>query len=273
MSFQKIDLQDDAWIKEIFQSRNQAYGAFQLRKNHSRNSFMGLGISLSFMILSMIIPLSWKGKAVPLIGPVVSRDTTVVKLQEIYKDKEIRPKTQVNLVSHPKPSTNITNPEIVKNVVEIKHPLESTESLSGKELGTPNNDPGKGSPGIPDNPNTVPEDNDGKTVLVADEPCAYPGGFDALYSDVNNYLKGHYPQEALDIGAQGKVVLNFIVERDGSVSNIQIISGKNIKGGLPEIAVKAVERLKRFKPGKNHGIPVRQYFSFPINFQIQNQEE
>ena len=101
---------------------------------------------------------------------------------------------------------------------------------------------------------------------IIEEMPEFPGGLDALVTFVSNNLK--YPQTAQETGIQGKVHVQFIVEPDGSISNIKI--SKGIGGGCDEEAIRVVSIMPRWKPGKHEGKFVRVSYILPINFKLKD---
>ena len=79
-----------------------------------------------------------------------------------------------------------------------------------------------------------------------------------------------YPQAALKAAVEGRVLISFIVDRDGSISKIKAVAGTNLPGGLPEEAVRVVSSMPKWIPGYQNGIPVRCFFSLPINFRFSD---
>jgi len=110
---------------------------------------------------------------------------------------------------------------------------------------------------IPD-PNIPP-------VLVADKMPEFPGGTTALF----RYLKKNliYPSAAKEIGIRGTVYIYFVVERDGSITNVKVLRG--IGGGCDEEAVRVVQNMPRWKPGIQHGKTVRVSYNLPVKFVLQ----
>ena len=76
-----------------------------------------------------------------------------------------------------------------------------------------------------------------------------------------------YPSEAQEKGISGRVFVSFIVEKDGSVSNVDVKRG--IGGGSDEAAVRVIKALPKWKPGKMKGKPVRVSYMMPITFKLQ----
>lgn len=104
---------------------------------------------------------------------------------------------------------------------------------------------------------------------VVEDQASFPGGTDALRTFLANNL--HYSIEAQEKGIQGKVILNFVVEKDGSLSDIRILRG--IDPLLDEEAVRVVKRMPRWIPGKNKGEIVRAQFTLPVTFQLKQNDD
>jgi periplasmic protein TonB len=100
--------------------------------------------------------------------------------------------------------------------------------------------------------------------LVVEESAAPIGGMPAFYDYVGKKLK--YPAQARRMGIEGKVFVEFVIEKDGSITDVKAIKG--IGAGCDEEAVRVVESAPKWKPGKQRGKPVRQRMVLPINFKL-----
>lgn len=98
-------------------------------------------------------------------------------------------------------------------------------------------------------------------TVVEDQP-SFPGGEEARIRYLQENLR--YPQMAREAGIQGTVFVTFVVERDGSVTDVRVIRG--IGGGCDEEAVRVVRNMPRWQPGRQRGQPVRVQFNMPIRF-------
>jgi protein TonB len=76
-----------------------------------------------------------------------------------------------------------------------------------------------------------------------------------------------YPPLAKESGIQGRVFINFVVEPNGSISNVKVLRG--IGGGCDEEAVRVVEKMPKWSPGKQRGKPVRVSYNLPVKFTLQ----
>lgn len=106
---------------------------------------------------------------------------------------------------------------------------------------------------------------DGSTVQYtkAEEMPEFPGGISQFYNYVGRTYR--YPVSAIRMGVSGSVLSNFVVERDGSISNIRIL--RDIGYGTGDAAVRVLEKSPKWLPGKQHGVPVRVSYTLPIKLQ------
>ena len=110
-------------------------------------------------------------------------------------------------------------------------------------------------------------DND--TILsVCEEMPEFPGGAEKFMEYLSSNIK--YPEEAKEKGISGRVFIQFVVEKDGSVSNVKVMKG--IGGGCDEEAVRVVKAMPKWKPGKQKGKPVRVNYILPVSFKLDEGE-
>ena len=102
----------------------------------------------------------------------------------------------------------------------------------------------------------------GKVYEIVDQMPEYPGGLTALM----NYLRANirYPEAAQKAGIEGRVVVSFIVEPNGSVSNVEIV--RSVDTDLDQEALRVVRQMPKWKPGKHDGSTVRFKYHLPIKF-------
>lgn len=99
-----------------------------------------------------------------------------------------------------------------------------------------------------------------------DQDACFPGGARAMM----NYLSCNvnYPQAAADNGIQGRVIVKFVVEKDGSIGNVTVVKG--VDRDLDKEAIRVVKKMPKWQPGKINGVPVRSFFNLPITFKLSN---
>ena len=104
-----------------------------------------------------------------------------------------------------------------------------------------------------------------KVLEKAEVMPQFPGGDQAMMKFVSENVQ--YPEEAKEKGISGRVMVGFIVEKDGSISDVKVVKG--IGGGCDEEAVRVVKAMSKWKPGKEKGKPVRVSYMMPIFFKLQ----
>lgn len=102
-------------------------------------------------------------------------------------------------------------------------------------------------------------------VVVEDQP-EFPGGMSALMKFLGDNIR--YPVIAQENGIQGRVITNFVVERDGSITDVQVVRGQD--PSLDKEAVRVIKTMPKWKPGKQRGKAVRVRFTLPVVFRLQN---
>jgi protein TonB len=109
------------------------------------------------------------------------------------------------------------------------------------------------------------EEVEDEIFQVVEQDPEYPGGVDALYKFIQQNLK--YPQLAKENNITGRVFVQFVVEKDGSVSNVK--AARDIGGGCGAEAVRVIKSMPKWTPGKQRGKAVRAAYTLPVNFVLQ----
>lgn len=99
---------------------------------------------------------------------------------------------------------------------------------------------------------------------VCDKSAEFPGGFNAMLSFISSTLE--YPQQSKENNVEGRVLVKFIVEKDGSISNVEILKG--LDEYCNQEAMRVIKAMPRWKPGENKNKVVRQQFAIPIRFKL-----
>jgi TonB family protein len=110
------------------------------------------------------------------------------------------------------------------------------------------------------------ENTEDKVEKIVEEMPEFPGGMNELYKFLSSNLQ--YPKEDMKAGRQGKVIVFFIVEKDGSISNIRVDGGINNTETMNEEALRVVRLMPDWKPGKQRGKTVRVSMRLPVNFTL-----
>jgi protein TonB len=116
----------------------------------------------------------------------------------------------------------------------------------------------------PPPPKQVEEEEEEIFVVVENQP-EFPGGEAAMMKFLSENIK--YPVIAQENGIQGRVICNFVVERDGSITDVQVVRG--VDPSLDKEAVRVIQSMPKWKPGMQRGKPVRVRFTLPVVFRLQ----
>lgn len=106
---------------------------------------------------------------------------------------------------------------------------------------------------------------DDEVLIAVDEMPSFPGGDKALHTALYKNLR--YPEEAYNSNIEGKVLIRFVISKDGSVTNVTVL--RSADPALDKAALEAVKKLPKFNPGKQAGKPVNVWYTLPIVFKIQ----
>ncbi|MBN2863019.1 MAG: energy transducer TonB [Bacteroidales bacterium] len=242
----------------IFENRNKEYGAYNLRKRYnSAISFSILGTLAFSIILTLALLFVKPEKGTASSGPPVIVIATIYDyITEIPEQPEVKlPPELVKAIQN-------VAPDIVTEPSEVTSYIPATDELiSITTDGNVNDIPLTVDP-IPDEIMPVEE----KPFIVVEEPPSFPGGDAALLDFITRNTI--YPSEAINNNIQGRVILKFVVDRDGSIGKIEIL--RSVDPLLDQEAVRVVSMIPRFSPGKQGGVPVPVWYSVPVLFRIQN---
>ncbi|WP_026902766.1 energy transducer TonB [Pedobacter glucosidilyticus] len=269
----KLDILNQNWIDIVFEGRNKEYGAYQLRKENAKNTNKAVIIGGLFFILAISSPIIIK----LLSGGEEEEDkifqqTEVVLATPPPIDKKAPPPPPPVEPPPPKVDQVRFPPPVVKpdeQVVEEEPPtikdLEKADPGQKTLKGNPDADIQIENPTFGDGPvnQKVTEDTNEIFTTVEQMP-EYPGGLEAFYKYLGNSI--NYPPVARENNIQGRVTVNFVVERDGSLTDIKVLRG--IGGGCDEEAIRVLKKSKAWKPGVQNGRPVRVSYTVPVMFRL-----
>ena len=115
-------------------------------------------------------------------------------------------------------------------------------------------------------PESEDDSSEDDLYINVDKHATFPGGHIKAAAFIKENLK--YPEDAADYGIQGRVIVNFVVEEDGSVSDIKVVRG--VHPSLDAEAVRVVKLMPKWQPAERGGKPVRTKYTLPVSFRIQD---
>ena len=280
----KIDLYDPKWVDMVFAGKNKEYGAYQLRKGTSGRNIKAL---LILVIAAALVGgfLAWKviEQKQAEVQQAYMEAMELAKLQQQAKKEEkkkepVKPKVEMKKeIPVARETQKFTAPVIKKDeLVKEENQVKQMDKLDDKvAVGTENkegvkdrtveavrNDIAVAAPPPP--PAPKPEVAT-KVFDVVEEMPSFPGGQGALMSYLASNIK--YPVVAQENGVQGRVIVSFVVERDGSISDVRV--ARSVDPSLDREAQRVVKSMPRWKPGKQNGSAVRVKYTVPVVFRLQ----
>ena len=275
----KIDLISNEWTDLVFEGRNQSYGAYQLRKSTGKRNVWALVIvGLAAVLLYLGLQLQRMAEANKKVENTqaveLAKLNTEKKEAKVEKKEVIRQEPE-KVVEQVKSSVKFTAPVIkkdeeVKEEDEIKlDEVQKSDKAVGAFTVEGNDEVGgavlkaKEDIAAPEPPKHVVEET--KIFTVVEQMPMFPGGDGALMGYLRDNI--HYPTVAAENGVQGRVVVGFVVERDGSITDVNILRG--VDPSLDREAMRVVKSMPKWTPGKQNGSAVRVKYQVPVSFRLQ----
>ena len=275
----KIDLISNEWTDLVFEGRNQAYGAYKLRKGTAKRNVWALlivGLAAALLYLGLQLQkMAEANKKVENTQAVEIAKLNTEKKEAKVEKKEIIKQEPEKVVEQVKSSVKFTAP-IIKKDSEVKEEdeikldeVQKSDKAVGAFTVEGNDEVGgavlkaKEDIAAPEPPKHVVEET--KIFTVVEQMPMYPGGDGALMGYLRDNI--HYPTVAAENGVQGRVVVGFVVERDGSITDVKILRG--VDPSLDREAMRVVKSMPKWTPGKQNGSAVRVKYQVPVSFRLQ----
>ena len=275
----KIDLISHDWVDLVFEGRNQAYGAYKLRKGTTKRNIIAIIAVIVLLVIGFVILTVKNIVDEQRAKVVITQVTELTALNQPKKKAEVKQKKveviPEKVVERVKSSIKFTAPiikkdEEVKPEDEIKTQDQLNESKTA--IGTfdvKGNDDANGevlkAKEVIAQPEPPKHEEESKVFDIVEQMPSFPGGPAALMKFLSENIK--YPVVAQENGVQGRVVVAFVVERDGSITDVHIARG--VDPSLDKEAVRVVKSMPKWTPGKQNGSAVRVKFNVPVAFRLQ----
>lgn len=186
-------------------------------------------------------------------------DETVL-VQDVLAEEEIEITRRDPTPPPPPPPPEPAAPEeivVVEEKVETRMEIKTEDDQSQRqtEVYIP-----------PPPPKPKHEEVTEEIFVVVEEQPEFPGGNAAMMKFLSDNIR--YPVIAQENGIQGRIICNFVVERDGSITDVQVVRGQD--PSLDREAIRVIQQMPKWKPGKQRGSAVRVRFTLPVVFRLQN---
>ena len=209
----------------------------EISLENKKGLFFQMGLIITLVIV--LVAFEWKSYE------KVDYNLGQLNLEDL--EEEIIPITKQEVKPPPPPPPPPEVIEIVEDEVEIEDELEIEDTESDEDIAI-----------------EIEEESDDDFFMVVENMPEFPGGDEGLMRYIQKNVK--YPPIAKEYNITGKVYIQFIVDKTGSVTNVKVVRG--VDKNLDAEAVRVVKSLPKYKPGKQRGQNVRVMFTIPINFTL-----
>ena len=278
----KIDLLEQKWIDLVFEGKNEAYGAYAIRQSTGKTNLKAmltliLGL---FLIVATFLLVNFASEAITAAQAEHETEVTLDAIEEeieeekddeeiVYEIEEIEQLVAEETVMN---SEKFTAYEMEDDAPEQVTKTQDEVAQSDVAIGAIDYDQGSDEAEhvLKVNEKVVdevpPAVEETKVFDVVEQMPQFKGGDAALMEYLSKNMK--YPPIAEENGIQGRVVCQFVVERDGSITDVKVV--RSVDPALDKEAVRVIKAMPKWTPGKQNGSAVRVKFTLPVTFRLQS---
>lgn len=280
-----VDLSSKEWRDLIFEGKNKEFGAYELRKDSPRRhniALLSVLAAVVVLVIFVVLYLSGAFDKAEVDENAASQQQEVSMTADVPEEEDINepiiediPEPEEVQIEEDVTATQAITELVIVDEVDKDKEVKVVDITDTRQVGAENVE------GIEDAtkeavkvevlpvepPKPVEKKDDGPvSIAVVEQKPSFPGGDAAMYQWLNSQIV--YPAAASEEGISGKVTVQFIVEKDGRVSNVHVVRGKH--PALDAEAKRVVSKMPKWTPGRNNGQPVRVTYNLPVTFRLQN---
>ena len=291
MAKRNVDLTSKEWRDLVFADKNKELGVYQLRKDSDKRHNLAVLFTLIGLVIVFIGILAYSKysdyKAEQEAIALQEEREKMAAAELLQQEEEPEPEPEVEeqkfeqeipevpeevLATVQVTQIAIVDADKVKNEVMDMETQKEDNTARGvvTQEGSDDADKFKAvtEQVVVKEPVPVKEEKKEEEIFVAvEQPAEFPGGQAALMKWLSQNIR--YPEAAQQNDIQGRVIVKFVVEKDGSIGQASIVKG--VDKDLDREALRVVKKMPKWQPGKNNGVAVRSYFNLPVTFKLQNQ--
>jgi protein TonB len=291
MANRNVDLTSAEWRDLIFAEKNKEFGAYQLRKASDRRHNMAFLYMIVGLIVVVLLVIGYSKYAdyrdeqqalalqeqreKMMAAALEQAEEETPEEEEVEEQKFEQPEIQVPeevLATVQVTQIAIVEADKVKNEVMDMETQKEDNTARGivNQEGSDDADKFKAVQEqvvVKEPEPEVVKPKEEEIFVAVEQQAEFPGGQAALMKWLSNNIR--YPESAQQNDIQGRVVVKFVVEKDGSIGQATIAKG--VDKDLDREAIRVVKKMPKWQPGKNNGVAVRSYFTLPVTFKLQNQ--
>ncbi|MBX2906535.1 MAG: energy transducer TonB [Taibaiella sp.] len=258
------------YLDIIFDGRNKTYGGYQLRRDYG-DRLRNAGAIMFLAVLGLVALVGFErpvehSNVLDIAGRVV--DLTDVLLPPPAVAAPPPPPKTVQSPPPPVPAMKFTEPVLTNEPIEEKETMPEASNMKGLASGA-GNEGDSAAIGIGNEGNIGAVGRTMGAEKKPELPRTFVEQMPTFNGDLNSYLAAHvhYPEAAREAGVEGRVVVEFIVDEHGAVTNARVAKG--IGGGCDEEALRVISGMPHWKAGKQNGAPVKVLFNVAVKFVLQ----
>ena len=277
-----VDLSSKEWTDLVFEGKNKEYGAYTLRgasvRRHTVAIISVLTVLAAILIVLILIMTGVFKRAEEDANVNAGQEVVTIASEDIEDEVEdeqidlpepepVQAEEEVTATQAVTELTIVQEVEKDKEVKDVTEVLDNTAQLGAKDHeGTEDVRKEVVKEKVVEEPKVeVKKDEGPVNVAMVEQKPMFPGGDAQMYKWLSDNI--NYPAAASEEGVQGKVTVQFIVEKDGRISNVHVVRGKH--PALDAEAQRVVAKMPKWTPGRNNGQPVRVTYNLPVTFRLK----
>lgn len=280
-----VDLSSKEWRDLIFEGKNKDFGAYKLRQcsesRHNKAFFyvlIGL-VAVCLLIFGYMKYEAYKTQKAEEEAKAKLEQQQKLAQMEAEKEEEKEEEVEQIEIEEVKPEAPQLATQLMTELLLTDTPKEDNEIKANEDIQKDNSVMSTFTQAGSDDINLIKEH---KEEVVQEKPREekkkeevfthveqmpkFPGGDAELYKFISNNL--NYPAMAIENNVQGRVVVQFVVTKDGSIGNVKVV--RSVDRDLDNEAIRVCKKLPKFIPGKQNGQPVNVWYTLPVTFKLQN---
>ena len=280
-----VDLSSKEWRDLFFEGKNKDFGAYKLRQGsesrHNKAFFyvlIGL-VAVCLLIFGYMKYEAYKTQKAEEEAKAKLEQQQKLAQMEAEKEEEKEEEVEQIEIDEVKPEAPQLATQLMTELLLTDTPKEDNEIKANADIQKDNSVMSTFTQAGSDDIDLIKEH---KEEVVQEKPREekkkeevfthveqmpkFPGGDAELYKFISNNL--NYPAMAIENNVQGRVVVQFVVTKDGSIGNVKVV--RSVDRDLDNEAIRVCKKLPKFIPGKQNGQPVNVWYTLPVTFKLQN---
>lgn len=288
MAKRNVDLTSKEWRDLVFADKNKEFGAYQLRKQSDKRHNMAVLFTLIGLVVVFFLILAYSKysdyKAEQDAIALQEQREKMAAAELLQQEEEPEPEPEPEEQKFEQPEIEVPE-EVLATVQVTQIAIVDADKVKNEVMDMEEQKEDNTARGVVNQEGSDDADKfkavQEQVVVKEPEPekpveeeifqaveqqAEFPGGITALMKWLSSNIR--YPEAAQQNDIQGKVIVKFVVEKDGSIGAASVVKG--VDKDLDREALRVVKKMPKWQPGKNNGVAVRSYFNLPVTFKLQN---